>query len=223
MKTKPKKKAVDWDIYETDMGEIKKILEYLVTTVKQTNSDGQSPESKSLPKIHEKEQTPVEERPLTHVSEPMVFNILRKPASDVVTTKCRINKLTIPSAVLDSGANCSIMSKNIAKKLGFDIDTSRSTALEGVATESDTIGWVYNVPVSIGFFTLLDDFIVVDDNKPALLLGTPWLDRAQAMIDFQNRLLYIRNSADLMFNVPISVHKSKDDRKSVSPTKKNLP
>ncbi|CAJ0640931.1 16378_t:CDS:1 [Entrophospora sp. SA101] len=106
------------------------------------------------------------------------------------------------------------MSLNITKKLGLDIDTSRTTSLEGVATESDTIGWVYNIPVSVGFFTLLNDFIVVDDNKPALLLGTPWLDKAQAIIDFQSRILYIRNSNDLLFNVPISVHKSNDKKKS---------
>jgi len=193
------------------MQELKKVLEYLVTVVKQDKNP--SNENTSL-----KEQQPIEntsdnQPAIENVSEPMVFNILRKPASDVVTIKCRINKLSIPSAVLDSGANCSIMSLNIAKKLGLDIDTNRPTSLEGVATESDTIGWVYNVPVSIGFFTLVTDFIVIDDNKPALLLGTPWLDKAQAMIDFQSRILYIRNSNDLLFNVPISVHK----------TKKNLP
>jgi Aspartyl protease len=193
------------------MQELKKVLEYLVTVVKQDKNP--SNENTSL-----KEQQPIEntsdnQPAIENVSEPMVFNILRKPASDVVTIKCRINKLSIPSAVLDSGANCSIMSLNIAKKLGLDIDTNRPTSLEGVATESDTIGWVYSVPVSIGFFTLVTDFIVIDDNKPALLLGTPWLDKAQAMIDFQSRILYIRNSNDLLFNVPISVHK----------TKKNLP
>ena len=162
------------------MKEIKKVLEYLVTlkeNSKATMDKIAPPENNTQPQSN----TEVEQ-----VSEPMVFNILRKPATDVVTTKCRINKLSIPSAVLDSGANCSIMSKNIAKKLGLEIDTNKPASLEGVATESDTIGWVYNVPISIGFFTLVDDFIVVDDNKPALLLGTPWLDRAQAMIDFQS-------------------------------------
>jgi hypothetical protein len=195
------------------MQELKKVLEYLVTVVKQDKNP--SNENTSLKEQQPIENTSDDQPAIENVSEPMVFNILRKPASDVVTIKCRINKLSIPSAVLDSGANCSIMSLNIAKKLGLDIDRNRPTSLEGVATESDTIGWVYNVPVSIGFFTLVTNFIVVDDNKPALLLGTPWLDKAQAMIDFQSRLLYIRNSNDLLFNVPISVHKSKD--------KKNLP
>ena len=186
------------------MKEIKKVLEYLVTLKENSMAKIAPPENNTAPQSNPE---------VEQVSEPMVFNILRKPATDVVTTKCRINKLSIPSAVLDSGANCSIMSKNIAKKLGLEIDTNKPASLEGVATESDTIGWVYNVPISIGFFTLVDDFIVVDDNKPALLLGTPWLDRAQAMIDFQSRVLYIRNSTDVFFNVPISVHK----------TKKNLP
>ena len=209
MKNRPKKKVITWDVYEGDMKEIKKVLEYLVTVVKNPSC-----ENTSLNEQHPIENASNNQPDIENVSEPMVFNILRKPASDVVTIKCRINKLTIPSAVLDSGANCSIMSLHIAKKLGLDIDTTRATSIEGVATESDTIGWVYNIPVSVGFFTLLNDFIIVDDNKPALLLGTPWLDRAQAMIDFQSRILYIRNSNDLLFNVPISVHKSKDKKKS---------
>ena len=95
------------------MQELKKVLEYLVTVVKQDKNP--SNENTSL-----KEQQPIEntsdnQPAIENVSEPMVFNILRKPASDVVTIKCRINKLSIPSAVLDSGANCSIMSLNIAK------------------------------------------------------------------------------------------------------------
>nr|CAG8488959.1 5850_t:CDS:2 [Entrophospora candida] len=190
-------KIATWDVYETDMKELKKVLEYLITIVKNP-----SHENTSL-----NEQQPVEN---TSNIQPAIENV----TSDVVTIKCRINKLRIPSAVLDSSANCSIMSLNIAKKLGLDIDTSRTTSLEGVATESDTIGWVHNIPVSVGFFTLLNDFIVVNDNKPALLLGTPWLDKVQAMIDFQSRILYIRNSNDLLFNVLISVHKSNDKKKS---------
>ena len=205
MKGTRKKKIVDLESYESDMKEIKKVLEYLVSKANINNGNNDNNISKTA-EIHmptESTQT------VENVSEPMVFNILRKTASDVVTIKCRINKLTIPTVVLDSGANCSIMSKNIAKKLGLDIDTSRPTSLEGVATESDAIGWVYGIPISIGFFTLVEDFIIVDDNKPALLLGTPWLDRAQALIDFKNRILYVGNSTDLLFNVPISVHKKK--------------
>lgn len=205
---KNRPKNVTWKIYETDMNTIKNTLEYLISVVKL----GRKTED-TLNEQPAIEKTPNNHQTIENVIEPMVFNILRKPASDVVTIKCRINKLSIPSAVLDSGANCSIMSINIAEKLGLDIDTNTPTSLEGVATESDSIGWVYDIPVSVGFFTLVTDFIVVDDNKPALLLGTPWLDKAQAMIDFQSRLLYIRNSNDLIFNVPISVHKTKDKTK----------
>ncbi|CAJ0898247.1 5063_t:CDS:10 [Entrophospora sp. SA101] len=159
------------ELQGADMKEFKKVLEYLITVVK-----NQSTVNASL-----NEQQPVEnasniQPAIENVSEPMVFNILRKPASDIVTIKCRINKLTIPNR-------------------------NKPASLEGVATESDTIGWVYNIPISIGFFTLLTDFIIVDENKPALLLGTPWLDKARAMIDFESRLLYIRNSNDLIFNM----------------------
>lgn len=191
-------------MYESDLKEIKKAIEFLITSINQPKNippENKLDETQSNPEIEQ-------------INVPMEINrILQKPATDVVTINCRIYGLKIPSAVIDSGANCCIMSKNIAKKLGLNIDTNKAIALEGVATENEAIGWVYDVPVSIGFFTLVDDFIVVDDNKPALLLGTPWLDRAHSKIDFDNRVLYIRNSADLTFNVPISVHKYKDKKK----------
>ena len=92
MKNRHKKKVITWDVYEGDMKEIKKVLEYLITVVKNP-----SRENTSLNEQHPIENTSNNQPDIENVSEPMVFNILRKPASDVVTIKCRINKLSIPS------------------------------------------------------------------------------------------------------------------------------
>ncbi|CAJ0640291.1 2476_t:CDS:2 [Entrophospora sp. SA101] len=151
-----------------------KLLEYLITAVKQGKNPSHA--NTSLNEQQSIENTSNNQPAIENVSELMVFNIPNKPASDVVTIKCKINKLSIPSAVLDGETNCSIMSLNIAKKLEHDNDTSRPTSLEGVAAKSDTIG-------------------------------------AQAKIDFQNQILYVGDSAGLMFNVPISVQEgSKTDQ-----------
>jgi hypothetical protein len=58
----------------------------------------------------------------------------KEPATDVVTTKCKIKRLVIPGAVVDPGANFAIMSEDIAKRLKLEIDTKEKHDLKGVAT-----------------------------------------------------------------------------------------
>ena len=190
-------------MYETDMKEIKKALEYLLTS-KTSNKEQRVSDSSSV------SSTKVVENPVEEISgDNMVLNLLRKEVNDVATTKCQIYRLSIPRAVIDTGANCSIMSKNLAKKLKLSIDTTKPTSIEGVATEADTIGWVYQVPVSVGSVTITEDFIVVDDDKPALLLGTPWITRSRVILDLNNRSLFIPNSENLFFRSEVSVQTNK--------------
>src|SRR5829696_7010449 len=92
MKKKPKNKIVTWEIYETDMKEIKKVLEYLVTLKENSKA---SMDKIAPPENNSNHTQPQSNPEVEQVSEPMVFNILRKPATDVVTIKCRINKLSI--------------------------------------------------------------------------------------------------------------------------------
>ena len=187
------------------MKEIKKALEYLLITSK---NRGAIAKAQAVENVPETMSHPIEEIS----GDNMVLNILRKKdndVNDVATTKCQIYRLSIPKAVLDTGANCSIMSKNLAKKLKLSIDTTKPTSIEGVATEADTIGWVYQVPVSVGSVTILEDFLVVDDDKPALLLGTPWITRSRVILDLNNRSLFIPNSENLFFRSEVSVQTNK--------------
>ena len=64
----------------------------------------------------------------------------KDPATDVVTTKCKIKHLIILSAVIDPSANFAIMTDDIAKWLNLRIDTSERHDLKGVTT-------VHNVKV----------------------------------------------------------------------------
>ena len=58
----------------------------------------------------------------------------KEPATDVVTTKCKIKRLVIPGAVVDPSANFAIMSEDIAKQLKLEIDTKEKHDLKGIAT-----------------------------------------------------------------------------------------
>ena len=103
------------------------------------------------------------------------------------------------------------MSKKLARRLGLKIDTSNPISLEGVFTDSKSIGWCYNVPITFANkslprdtdFTLEWDIIVTDYDKYALILGTDWLDFARGITDHNKRECKVGNTI-----VPISVHRS---------------
>src|SRR5216110_989417 len=81
---------------------------------------------------------------------PLEINFLQiKDADDVVTISCKVGDMTIPYAMIDSGSDSSIISENVAKHLGFKIDRKKVHRLNGVASKSQSLGSVNNVPVSI--------------------------------------------------------------------------
>ena len=75
------------------------------------------------------------------LDEPMDINLVRYPANYITTAECRINNFIINKAVLDGGAQSSLMYKEIAQQIGLKIDTSKSPSLKGVSTDSKAIGW----------------------------------------------------------------------------------
>jgi hypothetical protein len=145
------------------------------------------------------------------LDEPMDINLVRRPANDLTTAECRINNISIPKAVLDGGAQCTMISRKLAKRLGLKIDTSNPPSLEGVATDAESYGWSYNVPITFTNralsrdtdYTMIHDVIVSDYDKYALIIGTDWLDLAGGNVDYAKREFRVGNTF-----VPISVHRS---------------
>ncbi|GBC28032.2 hypothetical protein GLOIN_2v1772633 [Rhizophagus irregularis DAOM 181602=DAOM 197198] len=143
----------------------------------------------------------------------------RKSASDVVTIKTKVvapeseKSLVIPTTIFDTGSDSSLISNNIVKRLNLDVDRSNAPDLSGVATKSDTIGTVYGLGILVydgeNSKKIEDDFMVVKSDKDFLLLGVPWIDRANVILDFQNRQLTIPLSSRKKITIPISLHKRK--------------
>src|ERR1044072_8216704 len=81
-------------------------------------------------------KTPADSEDDEFIDGPMEIDFVQRkePATDVVTTKCKIKRLVIPGAVVDPGANFAIMSEDIAKRLKLEIDTKEKHDLKGVAT-----------------------------------------------------------------------------------------
>jgi hypothetical protein len=125
---------------------------------------------------------------------PLEINfLLIKDADDVATIYCKIGGLVIPCAMIDTGSDSSIFSDNIAELveelLGIKINRKKIHRLNGVASQSISIGTMDNVPITIGSgdntASIIDEFSVVpaeiDRNgnaKSLLILSTQWQYRA---------------------------------------------
>ncbi|CAG8699706.1 26320_t:CDS:2 [Gigaspora margarita] len=145
------------------------------------------------------------------LDEPMDINLVRCTANDITTAECRINNIILDKAVLDGGAQSTIISRKLARRIGLKIDTSNQISLEGVSTDSRSYGMCYNIPITFTNkslsrdtdFILECDIIVTDYDKYALIIGTDWLDFAGGSVDYKKREFRVGNTF-----VPISVHRS---------------
>lgn len=153
---------------------------------------------------------------------PLEINFLQiKDADDVATIYCKIGGLVIPCAMIDTGSDSSIFSDNIAEVveelLGIKINRKKIHRLNGVASQSTTIGTMDNVPITIGSgentATITDEFSVVpaekDKNgnaKSLVILGTQWQHRAGWEPIVKGEFRATCNGKTI--TIPLSVHKS---------------
>ena len=172
---------------------------------------------------------------------PLEINFLQiKDADDVATIYCKIGGLVIPCAMIDTGSDSSIFSDNIAEAveelLGIKINRKKIHKLNGVASQSISIGTMDNVPITIGSgentATIMDEFSVVpaekDQNgnaKSLVILGTQWQYRAGWEPLIKGEFIATRNGRTI--TIPLSVHKSQrnvftvgKDPEIVTPVKK---
>ncbi|RGB37320.1 hypothetical protein C1646_757094 [Rhizophagus diaphanus] len=170
---------------------------------------------------------------------PLEINFLQiKDADDVATIYCKIGGLVIPCAMIDTGSDSSIFSDNIAELveelLGIKINRKKVHRLNGVASQSISIGTMDNVPITIGSgentATITDEFSVVpaekDQNgnaKSLVILGTQWQYRAGWEPLIKGEFKATCNGKTI--TIPLSVHKSQRNvftvGKEPEPIKKN--
>ena len=149
------------------------------------------------------------------LNEPMEIDFVQKkdPATDVVTTECKIKRLVIPGAVVDPGANFAIMTDDIAKRLKLKIDTSERHDLKGVATVPiESLGTARNVPVYFApGCTIYSDFAVIKNHlgKPMLILPNTLLDKYNYDLLASKRELRLECNGKEFF-IPINMHKVKN-------------
>ncbi|RIB12373.1 hypothetical protein C2G38_2200862 [Gigaspora rosea] len=147
------------------------------------------------------------------IDNPMEIDFVcrKEPATDVATAKCKIKRLIIPGAGLDSCANFPVMTEDIAKRAKLLIDTKEKHDLSGVATTpTESIGTVRNVPVTFApGCTIYSDFAVVRHPKPMLILPNTLLNKYDYdLLASKRELKLICNGKE--FFIPINMHKVKN-------------
>ncbi|KAF0555161.1 hypothetical protein F8M41_017926 [Gigaspora margarita] len=116
----------------------------------------------------------------------------------------------VPSAMIDSGANCLVISKGLIKLLGAEVDKNKKPSVKWRNNSLESSGISYNISVTVGqgenSCTISEDFPVMDDDKTWILLGTPWLDRArwEPIVKHEFKLMH----KNKVITISLSVHKS---------------
>ncbi|KAF0451035.1 hypothetical protein F8M41_002082 [Gigaspora margarita] len=84
------------------------------------------------------------------------INFIRKIISNnVATICCKISSLLgkivqVPSAMIDSGANCSVISKGLIKLLGAEVDKNKKPSVKWCNNSLESSGIFYNISVMVG-------------------------------------------------------------------------
>ncbi|KAG1531493.1 hypothetical protein G6F46_014963 [Rhizopus delemar] len=94
-------------------------------------------------------------------------------------------------ALVDSGASKTCMSKALADALELEIDSASENVFTlGNGTKQPALGLIYDVPIEVKEDMVIPCTIEVLPSCPShLILGSNWLNRAKAKIDFNSSSL----------------------------------
>lgn len=114
----------------------------------------------------------------------------------------------IQTAIVDSGAATSIITKALLDRLGHQIDRpSKLIVVTANGARTKSLGIVNALPVSIGKMNVSTAFQVLESKDEVLILGNEWLREMNAIMDWEQSTLTIRNK-DKIARIPITFTKT---------------
>lgn len=116
--------------------------------------------------------------------------------TDTTTTaaRCMLQIEDTPvEAIIDSGAAASIMTKKLAKKLGYPIDEpSNLIIVTANGTKVRSLGVISDLPIEIGPFDAPISVQVLDSADEVFILGNDWLQRHSATLSWETNTLTLK-------------------------------
>jgi len=142
----------------------------------------------------------------------MEIDFVRKkgevPRTSIATVRCKIKNLVIPASILDSGAEVSIMSEDIAKRLKLNVNTDEKYDLSGAATiTTESLGTTPKIPILfLPDCTLSEKFVVIKHHKPLLAFSNPFIKKHKCIIDWDKDELKMPLDGK-EYVIPVTMHR----------------
>jgi hypothetical protein len=115
---------------------------------------------------------------------------------------------TVVTFIIDTGAGICLISKVLLDRLGWSIDEmSDVTLVVADGSQSPVLGLVKAVPVTFGLCTIPIDMIVTESTSYDVILGTSWLELANATINLHQASLTISHCGQ-KHTVPLDMNQA---------------
>ena len=138
-------------------------------------------------------------------------NLINSDEDDENTTAAKINiriNGKALSAVVDSGAATNIITSALQKRLKLGIDKpSKMVMVTANGTRIKSSGIINKVPLTIGKSQVPSFFEVLESKDETLILGNKWLRKMDAILDWKQSILTIRQGATTA-RIPFSTTKT---------------
>jgi hypothetical protein len=112
-------------------------------------------------------------------------NLVESDGEPTTAAKCtlRIGQ-KVQTAIVDSGAATSIITKALLDKLRLEINhSSKMIVVTANGARTRSLGIIDNVPVNIGKIQILTSFQVLESRDKILILGNDWIRETNANIN----------------------------------------
>lgn len=97
------------------------------------------------------------------------------------------------TAIIDSGAATSIITKALLDRLGYEIDRpSKLVVVTANGARTKSLGIVSNLPITLGKIDTPTSFQVLESKDEVLILGNEWLRENNAVMDWKQSMLTIQ-------------------------------
>ena len=112
------------------------------------------------------------------------------------------------TAIIDSGAATSIITKPLLNRLGYKVDkTSKLVVVTANGARTKSLGIVSNVPIAFGKITILTSFQVLESKDEVLILGNEWLIENDAAMQWKEAIFTIKKGQRVV-RIPVTLTKT---------------